>query len=74
MPGEAGDTNADDVREGDESTTFVWTLSPGEAGREIAAVTEQPSSGLPVLVLVGAGLVVLVIAGVAWALRRRVAK
>ncbi|MEA2433878.1 MAG: hypothetical protein QOG54_1335 [Actinomycetota bacterium] len=74
MPGEAGDTNADDVREGDESTTFVWTLSPGEAGREIAAVTEQPSSGLPVLVLLGAGLVVLLIAGVAWALRRRVAK
>jgi hypothetical protein len=71
LPGEAGETNADDVREGTDSTTFVWTLAPGQAGRDIAATTELPSGGLSVLILVGAGLAVLGLSGVTWLLLRR---
>lgn len=70
MPGVAGATNADTVREGDDTTTFVWSLTPGQAGRDIVATTELPS-GFPVPIVVGAVVGALVLVGAVWALRLR---
>jgi hypothetical protein len=70
MPGEPGDSNADDVQPEEDSTTFVWALAPGQSGSEIAAATKLPES-FPVLLVVGAGLAALMIAVVIWVLIRR---
>ncbi|MEA2516800.1 MAG: hypothetical protein QOG16_638 [Actinomycetota bacterium] len=70
MPGAPRDTNADSVREEEDATTFVWTLTPGQSGREISATTELPGS-FPTALVAGAGLGSLVIAAVIWLLVRR---
>lgn len=71
MPGRFEDSNADSVRRGEDSTTFVWELAPGVSGHELFAVTDASSDGAAVWLIVGAGLGTLLLLAAIWALLRR---
>ena len=72
MPGKLDGSNADSVRSGEGSTTFVWELAPGLSGRELVASTDVSSAGgAGVLLVVGAGGAALLMLGAIWALVRR---